>query len=624
VTRDASMGSTSRRSRLSDPRAIGTPLLIALITVVTFDSVLALGVFGSGPRGEVPLITRLLIGVIEATVLWGFLLLGRIAWLRPHLARRRPALTLATIIVGAQVSSRIATSALAERGLAEPGLGIGIDPTVFLTATTSVLIVLLSVLAEHREATAALRDATRRLRDALRDGERALRDERETLRLRVRDLLEARLGTTSRRRSTLTPVGLRELAERVLRPLSHQLADTSTGLEPAPQASTDRGGRRRTLRAMLALRPEPIVRPRLLAFSMLLLTFRASVRPPDPEQVVRDSDRLPAAAPAGLGIRIDVDWASLIASVLLHVITFLVVLHGARALTRFLEQHATPVSTFRARWTVTLGVLGMLGSGLFILLRVVHRLPGLSVLAPVSLDALLGFVAPLLLVTIVASLIEGAEDGLREARAAMTRTVDELAQAVARTNALLTHERRVFARRLHASVQAAVNAGSLILERALAEQDGAVDAVERVGRMIEGALLDLDRVDGEDGAAHDLAERLSVIADTWEDLCEVTVDLDVTIASRLERDPVGAATLGDLIAEACANAVVHGGAGTVAVTVRLEGPAQARLQVCDDGGATHPMRRDGLGTRTLEAHCTAWELASDGDGTTLIALLPIR
>lgn len=629
-------------ARLTDPRAVGAPLLGALVAVVTLDAVLGLGVLGSGPRGGLPLEARVLTGVVEGGVLWTVLLLGRFTWLRPRWSRRRPLLTVLTVMVGAQLGSRTAARTLVERGIREPELGIGIDPTVFLTAATVVLLVLLSSLAEHREATAGLRDATRRLRVALEDGERALRAEREALRLRVRDLLEVRLGTTSERASTLTPDGLRELAERVLRPLSHQLADTTTGFEPSDRTSGGRTRWSRVPRTLRTLRPEPIIRPRLLALTMLLLTFRSSVRPPAPEQVVRGAADDLASAPAqGLGVRIEIDWASFVPSVLLHVVTFLVVLLGARALVRSLARRSTS-TTLLSRWTLTLTTLGGLGVGLFVVLRLVHLLPGFSRLAPVTAGAVLGYVAPILLVTAVASLIESTEAALRSARAEMARAVDELARAVARVNSLLTHERRVFARRLHASVQAAVNAGSLLLERALADVESEAhpmhddaahddathddaaqdDVVERVGGMIERALLDLDRFDGED--APDLDARLTAISDTWDELCDVELDLEDEVGLRLAGDPVAAATLGDLVAEACANAVVHGGAGTVRVTIHLDGHDQARLRVEDDGSANHPMRNDGLGTRTLEAHCTAWTLTHHAEGTTLEASLPLR
>jgi signal transduction histidine kinase len=375
---------------------------------------------------------------------------------------------------------------------------------------------------------------------------------------------------------------------------------------------------------------------------MLLLTFRASVRPPSPEQVVRggtaaegtptvaaDTSAAVPAVPAvpaeGVGVRIEVEWASFIPSVLLHVVTFLVVLYGARALVRSLERRSAS-TTLLSRWMLTLGTLGGLGVGLFAVLRLVHLLPGFSRLAPISIGAVLGYVAPILLVTAAASLIDGTEIALSSARAAKARTNDDLARAVARVNSLLTHERRVFARRLHASVQAAVNAGSLLLQRSLTDpaagaSDAADDVVDRVGSMIERALLDLDRVDDD---APDLETRLAAIVDTWDELCDIELDVDDEVLLRLATDPVAAATLGDLVAEACANAVVHGGAGSVQVTVRLEENDRARLRVDDDGEATHPMRNDGLGTRTLEAHCTAWTLTHHETGTTLDAALPIR
>jgi DNA-binding NarL/FixJ family response regulator len=69
---------------------------------------------------RVPLDARLLTGVVEGGVLWGVLLLGRFTWLRPALVAAHPALTVVTIMVGAQVGSRTATRTLVDRGLREP------------------------------------------------------------------------------------------------------------------------------------------------------------------------------------------------------------------------------------------------------------------------------------------------------------------------------------------------------------------------------------------------------------------------------------------------------------------------------------------------------------------------
>jgi signal transduction histidine kinase len=619
------------RERLTDPRAVGLPLLGLLSVVVLLDALLALGVFGPASRGTGELGARLAVGLLEALILWTALVLGRFTWLRPRWSRRRPVVTIATVLLGAQVGYWTSVGILVDRGTIEPQLGIGIDPTVFLTAVTVVLLVLLSALAEHREATTELRATTRRLQAALDGGEAALRDERASLQLKVRDLLEVRLGTTSRRSSLLTPEGLRELAEQVLRPLSHQLADTTTGFEPRAIARTSTGGWREVLRA---LRPEPTIRPRLLALMMVVLTFRASAQPPEAGQVVRGdaaAPDLPVSTTPGLGLRVDVDWTSVAASLLLHLVTFLVMLYGGRALERALLLRRS-TTDLRSRWILTLGALSGLSLVLFGTLRLVHLLPGFSPLPAIDVAALLGYVVPILLVSGAVSLLAGTEAALDTVRSEMVRINEELARALARINALLSHERRLFARRLHASVQAAVNAGSLVLERAIQDGDGegddvgaaSVDAavIDRVGGLIERSLRDLDGDGSEE--TPDLDTRLAAIASMWDELCDVHSDVEESLRSRLSQDPVATVTVGDLIAEACANAVVHGRAANVRIVLRMDGDAAARLTVRDDGSTTHPMRRDGLGTRTLETHCTTWELTRGELGTTLEATLPIR
>ena len=633
------------RTALTDRGAIGPALPGAVGLVVAADQVLGLGALGLVPTREVPLSTRLAVMLGGVAVLTVLLAIARMTWLRP--ARiRRPIVVLATVVIGAQVGLTLSARWLTTLGLTGAERTAGPGEVVLLAAVTVATMVALGVLARHRTAMAQLATASAELRAARASGEDALRAERSQLRAHVRVLLEDRLGATSARPSPYAPAQLRALADEVLRPLSHQLARTTTGFEPGAPAPSPRT---RWSDVARALRPEPVVRPRLLTAVMAVLTFRLTVaaRPPGP-----------ATAPPPPGqVRVTVDWTSFGEAVLLQVAVLAVVLGGTRILAGRLDARAR-TEGLAARWSVVVGALAALGLGSLVLLRALHRLPGFGMLPPVDARTVLGFTAPFLVVTGVVSLLEAAAAALDDVRDAAARANAEVATAVARVNGALLQERRGFARHLHASVQAAVNAACILIERATVDGRSDPAVVDRAARIIDEAVAGLlattdtatalgTASDAAIGGADDLEERLAAVRTTWSDVADVRTDIDASAGARLAADAVARATVCDLIAEACANAVVHGGAGRVDVTVRDAGTREVVLVVADDGTAEHARRRadrgdvevtagggrrvdggavggvTGLGSAALTAACSWWTLERTPEGTRLSAAVPV-
>ena len=630
---------------LTDVRAAGWRLPLVLGAIVALDEVLALGALGVAPRGDVPLDARLLTELTSVAVISAVLVVGRWTWLASSAARARDWPTIVTIVLAAQLGVAAGTSLLVERGLVGDAAaagelrGTGLDAVLFLAATTFVVLAVLGALERHRLLSAELVTTGEELEAAYARSVDAVTTERARLAERVRGLLEERLGPTSMRPALFTPERLRKVADATLRPLAHQLARPAGGTERRALVPSRRTA---VLQVLRGLRAAPVLRPRILAATMFLLTFRFSIGP------ASDAALPPGAAAGGAPgadggptVALSVDWASFTQSVLLHVGTVVVVLVGARLLARRLTRTLTPTSATLARdWGVTFAGLTVLGLVSLALLRIVHALPGLSELAdelpPVNATVALGFTAPLLIITVVTSVLPAAEAALARLRDDLAAANRELEQATARTNALLDHERRLFARHLHASVQASVNAASLVIERA--SQDGDVDpeVLDRAAALIDTAVERLagDATSGghveRDGPA-DLAARIEGIVATWEDLAACDVTLDAAARGVLEGDTVARATTFDLIAEACANAVIHGHARTVRVHVEGDGaddgtsaPRELRLVVHDDGDLPDAQRSDGLGSRILTASTTSWTLEHDEHGTTLRATLPVR
>lgn len=616
----------------ADPRSISWRVPVVLAMVVIVDEVIALGALSPQQPGATPLATRVLAALVSVTVISALLSLGRWTWLRTAFARSRPWFMVATIVVAVQVGVAASQTFLVAQGLTEPTAGLGADAGMFLTATTLVVIAVLGVFERHRLLNATLAARATQLEAAYVRSVDAVTTERTRLAARVRQLLHDRLGPTSMRPELFTPERLREVADATLRPLAHQLAHRGPSFDSAPVVS---GSRTAVLQALRGLRPAPLLRPRILAATMLVLTFRFSIAPP-PE------DLLPAApTPAPTGgpaLTLTVDWTSLAHSITMHVATFVVVLVGARLLQRALShgtrQLAPPAIGSTANlardWAVATGGLTVLGIVSLTLLLSVEMLLGSDVRSALDATVALGFIAPLVIATVITSILPATEDALGRLRGELAATNQELKRATARANALLDHERRIFARHLHASVQAAVNAASLTIERAATRGEVDPSVITHAASLIEAAVErlagDTNGIDaGRDGPT-DLEERLTAIVATWEGLATCDIAFDPNARTALGADAVARATVCDLIAEACANAVIHGHARNLHIDAALDHDTmdELRLVVTDDGAAPEVQRPEGLGSRILASSTTHWELTHHERGKTLTALVPLR
>jgi signal transduction histidine kinase len=611
--------------RLTDPRGIGVGFVVALIVVVTIDRMVPLGGIGQVVAGtrlsaSLPLGQRMLVGAVAAATTGACLVAARL-WLRTRWARRRAWVTVMTFLVAAQVG--IATSGTLLSGLLGSDVSVGapFDYLSLLTGIALLLHLLFGMLGRHRDTVAALRATEDELRDAATASERALAEERASLTAEVRTLLEARLGQDMGRGLMFTGARLRELADGALRPLSHRLSERDAAASAALAVG------RASLRVGAALRGlqvRPVVRPRLLTVVMVLLTFRLSVTTRPPE----------SASTAGpSGATLTVDWASLLGSLAQHAIVLAVVLVGTRLSARRLGTTGSRHHALR-QWVETgAGVVGIAGA-LFLALRVVQLVPDFIVLRPTTPALVAGFALPLVLIIAGSSLLVAVEQQLGRNERELDDANRRLARHVARIDALLVHERRRFARRLHSTVQAAVNAAALLLERDVLERDADASTTPSPATLSRAATLIGDAVAGlDEDDAIGTAERLAAIVTAWEDLCTVRIDADEMVLARLDADPPAKEALSDLVAEACSNSVVHGSATSVHVRITAQDDT-IMLLVEDDGRARHESddrggddggseRRTGLGTRILTTTCTEWALEHRDDGTTLTATLPL-
>ncbi|MEY3019931.1 MAG: hypothetical protein RLZZ272_915 [Actinomycetota bacterium] len=627
-------------SWLADPRGIGWPLTVLLTLLVVIDVRIAFGQIGSTAGSGQDRRVTAAVAAVCVVVFLVVLVVARWGWLSTALARRRPSLMLGTLLIAVFVAVPVAAGAGPTVAVLLVGAGAdGVVPGpvvavgevagrgVLLVIWTALLLVVLGALNAYRDALASLRAARVTLEATLEASTAELSDERSRLRERVRALVEGELGPRLDWLGDEAGPELRRIAETVVRPLSHRVALAAPGFGPVVAPPAVREPWRRALGGLVL---EPRVWPLGLGLTLTLLAFARSFGGPAPGPEASGPDgttssgAMPAPPGAGPGLRVAVDWGSLGVSLVLLALTFVTTFLASRLIHRWLAARSD-IAPGR-RWAASTVSLGALGVGVAVLAATVHRGLGLVVadlgrLPPIDLVVVAANVLPLWLATLVGSLAASAREALARHRSELAEHNTDLGRTVVRTNTLLARERQEFARALHGSVQAAIHAAGIRLDRAARE--GLLDAEMRSASIepIRRALESLDPA--RERAAPDLALELERTRATWDGVCDVTVELDPDIRVRLDADVLAASVALDLVREACANAVVHGSASRVSVALLPEGEREVLLRVRDDGTSTHPLRASGLGSRVLDTTCTRWHLARGESGTELEAVLPL-
>ena len=613
----------AEREGVPRPLPLGLPLLAVMLLVLLGDrafGLVSLTVFpGAGfvgglpPSGAAALLADVVAAGTIIAVLAGVELSGR--------PRTRGA-TLTLLIVAALIGLQLGALA------AEAATGVPLTSDVYLAralllaGTTMAAVLVLAALAEHRAAVGALRSATAAAESLAESGRVALRDLREDVAVRVREILRDALTALEAGASSGSGARLRSLADEVLRPLSHRLAAMPQPSTPVTRVIVTPRWRD----TLMTLMRTPIVPPRTLALLAAGLAFLRTL--------VTDQDAVRGLAPAipadteGVGIALSVEVGPVLIVIGELVMILVVAWWGASRLASRLQPQRGALRPALAWMLASLG-LGGIASLTVIGPFLVDRAAGVGTSTFTGPVAFVASLVPLLAVTLGTSLVSAVGEGRAGLEVALAREQAEAARAAARVQAVLGHERRRLAQSLHADVQATVNAAGLLLDRAARE---GVATQEFVGEVAERIALSVERFLVESSAAHSITERLKEVRDLWMGVCTVSLHLSDAAVDRSDADTVTRGLIVDLVTEACANAVVHGGAGDIRISVILDG-GEIVLEVVDDGtqrreqgggydgvvaGATA-----GLGTQILRASCTSFTLELEDHGGRLHARIPL-
>lgn len=532
--------------------------------------------------------------------------------------------SLVGLQAGASVAEAVTGSAL--------GVDLFLARALLVTGMTMAARSMLVSLAEHRAVTRASIEATARA-EALADaGRAALTRLREDVAAEVRaildDALEALAGG-----DPASGLRLRSLAAEVIRPLSHRLATAPTPGFEMPGLIV----RTRWRETLASVAREPVIPPRVLAVIAAGLAFlRTFVTDQDTVRELADLEAVPAISEA-VSVSVTVDWA--VIGVVFGEIALVLLLTWWGA-ARFAELLADDRGLLapRVAWLATL--VGLMGVAMLTLVGpLVFAWIDDGTVGTAGPVAFLASFVPLVVVTAGMSLSRAVERERAVLEQELALQIASATRAAARMQAVVAHEQHRLARSLHADVQAAVNAASLMLDHAARAGTVTPALVDEVAARVAASV---ERFLRGGASSRPFVERIEEVRALWSGICDVRMDVTADVARRIDGDAVTRDLIVDLIAEACANAVVHGGAHEVRVALMLEQDDEVALRVEDDGASRearwstgsgreasvdvgqhegHVPR--GLGSDVLRASCTRFALVPGAAGTTLTASIPL-
>lgn len=202
---------------------------------------------------------------------------------------------------------------------------------------------------------------------------------------------------------------------------------------------------------------------------------------------------------------------------------------------------------------------------------------------------------------------------------------------VAEVNSRSWHQQLHFARRVHGSLQSEVAAMAIRLDKMITQASSNPEEIEQLrGRLEERVRLVFEAPD----KFTNLADVLTEIAETWEGICQVTVQLADGDAADIARDQIAVETVLEICREGISNAIRHGHAKNVTVAVSLEEVGLVNVCVANDGtppvqpessdGSAPGSAREGMGSKHLQECTVSYSVAVVGGQTVLEAAVPYR
>ena len=175
----------------------------------------------------------------------------------------------------------------------------------------------------------------------------------------------------------------------------------------------------------------------------------------------------------------------------------------------------------------------------------------------------------------------------------------ELNLELNRTSQLIWHVRQRAAQTLHGSVQASLTAANMRILGADAIDEELLEKVRQDLVRATESLTDLD------GPTIDLQTSISDLIQLWQGVCEVKVSVDEDLLTAISANQVTSHCINEIVKEGVSNAIRHGRAKCVEISILEDSANSIRIEVLNDGVSSFS-ERQGVGSQMLDEITMRW------------------
>lgn len=576
----------SRRAWLDVGRAdfLANPVLMAFLAVAVLSSVFIDVIATSGPW-----LPWLAVSTVSTLTVVGLLLLVRGAVRRHWPDGAGPWRAIGIYLAAGALRGLMMWAAAESLGLST---SVGLVSRVLQSAVWSLAVMgCASILIARQEDHHHLMDGLARRQQELLSLEASLDQRIQATHEDLVEQVQDELGPTlAQLRSELdnlaqsAPSGTEEAVEEfrkavadVVRPLSRTLVEPvephAVAHDHAPHAPPPRA---EPIPAAAIISPSGST---VLALVLTLLTFANA-----------PGDYRSAAVPIRLAVLVTSLWISL---------------HAVRWIAKR--------SDGRATLPVLLGSLGVVYVGIAVLIGTFTREVTAGFAWPTSAVPAVAFVFTSLAPWVISAAM-ALQWLARRAEVRSAETVAELERLTAALRRELWHERRRLALTVHGPIQSALVAAAVTMSR----PGFSADQIPSLAATLDQAMTHIDR---SAGPPPPVAAAARDLAGLWVESAAVTFASTDDVAEAIDADEALRAVVIEVMREGVSNAIRHGAADTITISLFRHETGTITVSVEDDGDGA-PIRIEwGLGSAMFDEVALHWRLERLGAFTRLEVIL---
>jgi signal transduction histidine kinase len=237
---------------------------------------------------------------------------------------------------------------------------------------------------------------------------------------------------------------------------------------------------------------------------------------------------------------------------------------------------------------------------------------------PIVIAALAGG-ATITVVTVLLAMGHAFAERREQVLRQLAEENSDLMWQIARTNGVRWVRQRTTARALHGPIQSALTVAALRLEDEVRGGGDSEELTAEAARWLNGIVEELA---GQREQNTSLAEHMALVSETWSGQCQSTIDWVGITPDAIDADPVCATIIADLVIEGFSNAVRHGEATNIQVSLERVGSEVISVCVRDNGTSGDADAGTGLGMAYLDDVTRRHAFTRDDSGGLMTADIP--